>query len=56
MKIQSKTHYDEGTIIYCEDTGECYEVINSVRISLFDEYKYGLELKEVTNLGVTNEL
>ena len=49
MKIRSKTHYDNDTIIYCEDTGECYRVIRSVRISLFDEYKFGLELEEVSN-------
>lgn len=52
MKIQSKIHYDNDTIMYCEETGECYKVIESVRISLFDEYKFGLTLEEV----VSNEL
>ena len=50
-KVQSENEYKKGVILFDDDTGEIFEVVNCVRIALFEKYKFGLTLKEVKNAG-----
>jgi len=50
IKVQSEVDYKTGIVLFDDDTGEIFEVVSCVRISLFDKYKFGLTLKEVKDM------
>ena len=46
MKVQSKVEFTKGTIVYDEDTGEIFEVVECIKF--FMQELYGLTLQEQT--------
>lgn len=51
MKIQSKEAYVVGALVHCIIDDKLYRVLSSERISLMDEYKYGITLEIARKQG-----
>lgn len=47
---KTKEAFIIGTIVYDEETGECFEVISCDRIDVLGEFKYGITIKEIKSL------
>ena len=46
LKVQSKTPYAIGDIVYNDETGECFKVVNCIKF--FMENNYGITLIPLT--------
>ena len=50
IKVQSKTGYIVGSIVYDDNTGEIFEVVSCVKFIFNTNNNYGVTLKPVTKL------
>ena len=47
---KSKEEFKVGTVVYDEETGECFEVISCDRIDVLGDFNYGITVKEVKRI------